>query len=103
MFFIKTGNVSELCKAIDISRSTYYEWMDKDKDFNTKIMAEQEGLIDFVESKLFNLIDDKNIIGTIFFLKTKGKKRGYVEKTELEHSGELTLKKIIQDTRPPEW
>lgn len=82
LIFAKTGNISELCKAVGIHRSTYYEWMGKDEKFKKKVDAEREGLIDFVESKLFGLINDKNVAAVIFFLKTRAKDRGYVEKTE---------------------
>ena len=101
-FFNKAGNISELCKAVGIHRSTYYEWMNKDERFNAKINAEREGLIDFAESKLIKLIDEKNVTAIIFFLKTRAKDRGYVEKVETEHSGgvDVTLKKIITDVRP---
>ena len=41
--------------------------------------------IDFAESQLHQQILDGNSTATIFFLKTKGKKRGYVERTEVAH------------------
>ena len=82
LFFAKTGNISLLCKAIGIHRSTYYEWISKDEEFKKKVEIEREGLIDFAESKLFNLIDDKNVTAIIFFLKTRAKDRGYIEKIE---------------------
>ena len=95
LFFTKTGNISELCKAVGIARCTYYDWIEKDEDFKNRILAEQEGLIDFAESKLLQLINEKNPTAIIFFLKTKGKHRGYVEKQEFEHSGEFQPLKVI--------
>ena len=46
-----------------------------------------EVTLDFAESMLHKQIQDKDTTATIFFLKTKGKKRGYVERQEVEHSG----------------
>jgi len=40
--------------------------------------------LDYGESKLFELIADKNPAAVIFFLKTKGKKRGYIEQPGYE-------------------
>ena len=80
-----------ICKEIKINRQTYYNWMEKDEKFATAIEDEQEGLIDFVESKAFNLINEKNPTMIIFFLKTKGKHRGYVETQEHKVSGEMKM------------
>jgi len=98
-YFKFTGNVSELCRQLKIDRGTYYLWMKKDKEFNQAIKDEQEGLIDFVESKLFNLINGKNPTAIIFFLKTKGKSRGYVERVEQQIQGDEfhPLKVIISN------
>ena len=44
-----------------------------------------ESLVDLVESKLIENIKENDNTSIIFFLKTKGKKRGYIEKQEIEH------------------
>ena len=75
-------NVSHTCKAVHIDRSTYYEWM-KDPLFNDAVTALKEGLIDFAEGMLHQKIKDKDTTSIIFFLKTIGKKRGYIEKQEV--------------------
>ena len=38
--------------------------------------------LDFAESQLYKQIADNSTAATIFYLKTKGKHRGYIEKTE---------------------
>ena len=49
--------------------------------------------LDFAESQLHNQIKSGNTSATIFYLKTKGKKRGYVEKSELDiTSGDEPIK-----------
>ncbi len=78
------GIVSSACKALGISRTTYYKYYNEDKEFKEQVDDIGEATIDFVESKLFELIKSGNVASTIFFLKTKGKKRGYVEKQEIE-------------------
>ena len=47
--------------------------------------------LDFAESKLYELVDDKHPTAIIFLLKTKGKDRGYVERQEFDIEGGLNL------------
>ena len=79
------GNVTEAAKKAKISRWTHYNWYKEDKEYKKNVDEIQESLIDRVESQLYSLIDKGNVTAVIFFLKTKGKSRGYEEKTVIEH------------------
>lgn len=83
------GIVSKACKKVDIARQTHYEWMREDEQYKADVEAVNELAIDFAESALHQQIESGNPTSTIFYLKTKGKKRGFVEKTEIEHTGDL--------------
>jgi len=92
------GIVSTACQNVGISRTTYYKYYNEDKEFKKQVDDISEVTIDFAESKLYELIDSGNTAATIFFLKTKGKKRGYVEKQEVSHnSNNITGIKLISD------
>ena len=79
------GNISEACNKINISRQTYYRWIDDAQDFESKCKNVSESLLDLAENRLLEKINDYDTTSIIFFLKTKGKKRGYIEKQEVEH------------------
>ena len=81
------GNVTASCKAVGLGRTTYYEYYNTDEAFKATCDECENIALDFVESKLHEQIDEGVPSSTIFFLKTKGKKRGYIEKQEIEHSG----------------
>ena len=78
-----SGNIAESCRSINISRQTYYRWK-QDKTFAEACMNVEEGLLDFAESQLQELIKAKNPVAIFFYLKTKGKSRGYDERHQLE-------------------
>ena len=82
----KNGNISEACSATNVGRRTYYNWLEDDETFKQDAEDAQESLIDLAESKLVENIKDNDNTSIIFFLKTKGKKRGYIEKQEIEHT-----------------
>ena len=95
------GIISKAADISGLSRDQHYHWMEVDPGYKAAVEAILERRIDFVESKLFELINgvktvikvdgkdqvvyttppDKTAI--IFFLKTIAKKRGYTERTEL--------------------
>ncbi len=77
------GIASSACEAAQIPRSTYYHWLKEDPDFKAAVDDVQEFAIDFVEGKLYDKISTGDTIATIFYLKTRAKKRGYVERTEI--------------------
>lgn len=80
------GNITIACKSVGISRRTYYNWMSRDEKFKNECEDICESAIDFVESKLLKRINDDDTTAIIFYLKTKGKSRGYVEKLEQDVS-----------------
>ena len=82
IFEKKGANVSVTCEAANIGRRTFYYWRENDKDFDAACKDIEDALVDFAESMLVEKIQDKDLTAIIFYLKTKGKDRGYVERTE---------------------
>ncbi|MBQ6067942.1 MAG: hypothetical protein IJK84_00425 [Bacteroidales bacterium] len=80
----KAANMSATAIALGVSRTTLYEWREKDPKLDALMHEVEESLIDFTESKLLTQIKDDNMTAIIFHLKTKGKKRGYTEGEEIE-------------------
>lgn len=91
------GNVTQSCKLVGVNRSTYYDYYNKDEDFARACDDCENIALDFVESQLHQQIKDGVPSSTIFYLKTKGKKRGYVERKEIEHDGKVEGFKIVLD------
>lgn len=92
------GNISQSCDICNVkTRRTYYNWMQQDPIFKTIIEGceFEERMIDFAESKLMKNIENKDVASVIFFLKTKGQKRGYIEKQ--------TLGARINPDKKPSW
>ena len=87
------GVVTVACKSADVPRSTYYKWLKEDEEFAKEVKDIENIALDFGESQLHKQIGDGNTSATIFFLKTKGKKRGYIERSELDlTSGDEPIK-----------
>lgn len=74
------GVVTAACRQTGVSRAWHYEQLQKDPDYRAQVVSLAEMAIDFAESKLHKQIDDNNTAATIFYLKTKAKHRGYVER-----------------------
>jgi hypothetical protein len=83
------GVVTSACKLVGIDRTTHYIWLKEDEAYNEAVKSIDDVAIDFAESHLHKQIKKGGTQATIFYLKTKGKKRGYVEKQELDVSGEF--------------
>ena len=86
------GVVTVACRKLDLPRSTFYKWLKEDEQFAREVKEIENIALDFAESQLHEQISDGNTSATIFYLKTKGKKRGYVERNEVD----LTVTKPIR-------
>lgn len=101
------GIVTKSCKMIGIDRQTHYNWLNEDADYRKAVEELENVALDHSEDKLHQLIDGvwiegkpdedgeklvyqipPNVSAVIFHLKTRGKKRGYIEK-EAEKPSEL--------------
>ena len=87
------GVVTTACKNVGVHRSTYYDYYNNDSKFKEEVDDILNVAIDFAESHLHEQIQGGNTSATIFYLKTKGKKRGYIERNELDlTSGDEPIK-----------
>ena len=77
------GVVSSACQKANVSRTQHYAWINEDKDYAQSVKDITEMSIDLAEASLLSQIRNGNTSATIFYLKTKGKNRGYIERTEL--------------------
>nr|DAS27921.1 MAG TPA: Terminase small subunit [Caudoviricetes sp.] len=77
------GIIAPACRAVSMTRQLYYKWLEDDPSFAEAVEAIRQEQIDTVESALLNKIEDGDTTAVIFYLKTKGKERGYSERTEL--------------------
>jgi len=77
------GIVSTACSKVGISRYCFYDWCKKDVEFKKKVEEINESIVDVVEAYLLSLIKDKNPTAIIFYLKTRGRNRGYNEKIDI--------------------
>ena len=98
------GIITSAARVVGINRDTHYDWMKRDEHYAKAVKLITELSLDFVESKLFELIKgvtvqipnklpgqppviftrEPNVAATIFYLKTKGKHRGYIERLQLD-------------------
>lgn len=80
----RLGVVTNACKEAGVSRSQFYEWKKNDPEFAKAVEDIQEVALDFVETKLFKNIDLGDTSSILFYLRTKGTKRGYGDKHEVK-------------------
>lgn len=78
------GIVTTACRNVGIARDTHYRWLRDDDGYRKEVESIEGIALDLAESKLHEEILGGNTAAIIFFLKTKGKRRGYIERSEVE-------------------
>ena len=90
------GIISPACASAGVERKSYYNWLASDPDFASAVAEIQESQLDFVESSLLSKINEGDTTAMIFYLKTRGKERGYTERKELTGKDGAELNKEIR-------
>lgn len=95
------GNVSSSADAVGINPTTHYTWVKEDPEYRAEVEAIKERAIDHVESKLMERIDEGDTTATLFYLKTQGRKRGYVETERKEINGKMDIDANVDVSKLP--
>ena len=95
-----SGNVSSVAKFFRMSRQTMHKYINDHPTVQQALEESREKMIDNVESALYSQALAGNTTAMIFFLKTQGKKRGYVERQEITgKDGEKIQIEYVNDWR----
>lgn len=82
------GFVSQTAKKLGVKPNAIYERLRK-SPYLKQVKAEiEESFLDLAESKLIKKMNDEDLGAICFYLKCKGKSRGYIEKQQMELSGD---------------
>ena len=100
------GLVSYASEACGVGRSTHYGWLKNDPQYVKDVDNIQDFVLDKIEDASIKMIEEgKTPAMNIFYLKCKGKKRGFIERKEIEVStGDLTsLRNVIKECDDDEY
>jgi uncharacterized membrane protein YcaP (DUF421 family) len=76
------GLISVAAKILNCDNKTIYNYIDKYPTLKDTLQEARNKTLDLAENKLFELINEKDKTAIIFFLKTIGRGRGYIERFE---------------------
>lgn len=81
------GFVSTTAEALNVTPQAIYKRIKSSKRLRQALTDIETKHLDFAESKLLKKIKNDDLGAICFYLKCKGKDRGYVERQQLEHTG----------------
>ena len=100
------GVVTQACKSVGVGRTQFYKYAKEDPDFAEAVRSMEDVALDFAEDALYKQIKEGIPSSTIFYLKTRGRKRGHIERHEQPGADgqalipeKITIE-IISDTPP---
>ena len=92
------GMLTTAALNLGCAPSTIYDYLKRYPDLDEVLSEARESALDFAESKLMDAIEDGNLTAIIFFLKTRGKSRGYSERPEYDPPDLSEFTITINDT-----
>jgi hypothetical protein len=86
----KNFNVSRALESMCMSKQQLFNWTKTDPNFSELLDEIEWHRKNFYEDKLFDLVKEGNAAATIFVNRTKNRDRGYGNKIEVEHTGNIS-------------
>lgn len=95
------GWLSDSARELGISRQAVEDRIKRNPYFQQVMKEIEENSLDIYEKALMhNAVKTNNVVASIFYLKTKGKKRGFIETEPPKDTG--LLRDLINLLKPPE-
>jgi len=94
-------NLSEACRIACVSRQTVETWRKSDYAFLQMIEEIEWHKRNFFEEALVDLVAMRNPGAVMFVNRTKNADRGYSEKIQIEHSGQIASSVSIDELELP--
>lgn len=89
--------VSVAARALGCSPQTIHAYRKRHPQVERACQEARDEITDVAELALYEKIREGEGWAVCFYLKTQGRDRGYVERTEQEHSGGLVVKVVYGD------
>lgn len=81
-----SGNISLAAANLGVTRKAVYDFLEKHPKLKNVVTDEREAMVDAAENALHAAILEKQSWAVTLCLKTLGKRRGYVERLEIEEN-----------------
>ena len=88
------GVLVHAAQKLQMSRDGVWKRIKKSPQLQRFFEDVVESKLDLAESKLMELVEAGNLAAIIFYLKCRGKHRGWVERQEIDHRGDLTVQVV---------
>ena len=90
------GLLTMAARKAGVSYTTVKRYATEFPSVRQAVDEAKESMTDFAEGKLYEKISKGDTACIIFYLKTQGKKRGYIERTEISGEGGQPIKHTIE-------
>jgi hypothetical protein len=80
---ITRGNVAAIARNLGVNRGTIWNRCNESPTLMAALTDARESMLDNAESMLYKKVLEGSTPELLFFLKTQGRNRGYVERQEL--------------------
>lgn len=95
------GFITRAARSLGCTSNTVRNYINRHAKCREAVQEARERMLDTAEGKLFQQILDGNMTAIIFYLKTQGKGRGYIERQEVTGTdgGAVTIRVVYDDAR----